>query len=171
MNYKAKGYGYLLLTAKADLISTPIFKCRNRQTPRDRIHQVYPTPANSCSALEKKKKKARVPEVQEIVSQTKDNTSFPRTIHLPHWHPAPAIFTQPKSAHDILPAALLPHGPVTQPQHSGESVQRAEPRNHYTLIHASSIGSLQSKVRQNTDSITPCLFWKWLGRQEVLHFV
>lgn len=53
----------------------------------------------------------------------------------------------------------------------GEFVQRTEPRNHYTLIHASSIGSLQSKVRQNMDSITPCLFWKWLGRQEVPHFI
>lgn len=139
------------------------------QAPRDRIGQIYPSLANSYSDLktkkEKKKEKARAPEVQEIVSQTKDNTSFPRTIHLPHWHPAPAIFTQPKSANDILPAALLPHGPVTQPQHSeGEFVQRTEPRNHYTLIHASSISSLQSKVRQNMDSITPCLFWKWLGR-------
>lgn len=113
--------------AEIDLISTPNFKCRNRQTPRDRTQQVYQTPANSCSALKKKKKKkARVPEVQEIVSQTKDNTSFPRTIHLPHWHPAPAIFTQPKSADDILPAALLPHGPVTQLQHSEGNLSRGQ---------------------------------------------
>lgn len=168
-------YWVYFLTFEIDLIFTPNFKCRERQTTGDKIQQVYPTPANSSSALrrKKKKKKAKVPEVQEIVSQRKDNTSFPRTIHLPHWHPAPTIFTQPKCAHDRLPAVLLP---ATWSCHSagtlkGEFVQRTEPRNHYTLIHASSIASPQSKVRQNTDSITPCLFWKWLGRQEELHFI
>lgn len=70
-----------------------------------------------------------------------------------------------------LPAALLP---ATWSCHSAgtlkrEFIQRTEPRNHYTLIHASSIASPQSKVRQNTDSITPVYFGSdWGGERNFI---
>lgn len=115
MNYKAKGYGYLLLTDQTDLISTPIFKCRNRQTPRDRIHQVYPTPANSCSALgEKKRRRRRKQESQKcrkLFLRRKTTLPFPEQsishtdilllLYLPNPN-LPMIHFQLHSCHMVL---------------------------------------------------------------------
>lgn len=112
MNYKAKGYGYLLLTAKTDLISTPIFKCRNRQTPRDRIHQVYPTPANSCSALEKKRRrKQESQKCRKLFLRRKTTLPFPEQsishtdilllLYLPNPN-LPMIYFQLHSCHMVL---------------------------------------------------------------------
>lgn len=143
------------------------------QTSRDRIQQVYPSPANSCSALEKKEK-----EESKSPRSAGNCFSDERQHFLSQNNPSPTLTS---CSCYIYPTQICRWytsscTPATWSCHStgalrGESVQRTEPRNHYTLIHASSIASLQSKVRQNMDSITPCLFWKWLGRQEVLHFI
>lgn len=128
MNYKAKGYGYLLLTDQTDLISTPIFKCRNRQTPRDRIHQVYPTPANSCSALEKKKSRRRKQESQKcrkLFLRRKTTLPFPEQsishtdilllLYLPNPN-LPMIYFQLHSCHMVLSLSHNTQGNLSRGQ-------------------------------------------------------
>lgn len=161
--------------AKIDLISIPNFKWRNRHPEIEcsKCTQLLPTPILPW----KKKKRRRKSKESKSLRSAGNCFSDERQHFLSQNNPSPTLTS---CSCYIYPTQICRWytsscTPATWPCHSatalwGESVQRAEPRNHYTLIHASSIGSLQSKVRQNTDSITPCLFWKWLGRQEVLLF-
>lgn len=129
-----------------------------------------PTPAKSSSVLKKEEKKKRQKRRRRRKQKSQKNRKL--LLRGKTTLPFPEQFI---SHTDILLLLYLPTQicpwytssctPAAWSCHSagalkGESFQRAEPRNHYTLIHASSIASLQSKVRQNMVSITPCLFWK-----------
>lgn len=151
----------LFLTFEIDLIFTPNFKCRrDRQAETESSKCIQPCQLLFCPQKEEEESKGP--------RSTGNCFSEERQHFLSQNNPSPTLtscsyYIYPtQMCPDRLPAALLP---ATWSCHSagalkGEFVQRTEPRNHYTLIHASSIASLQSKVRQNTDSITPCLFWK-----------
>lgn len=116
-----------------------------KQTLGDRIQQVYPPPVLPWKKRRRRKQKSQ--KYRKLFLRRKTTLPFPEQsishtdilllLYLPNPN-LPMIYFQLHLRHMVLSLSWSANR---------ESVQRAEPRNHYTLIHASSPASLWSETK------------------------